>query len=341
MNEKRLLKRMIKDLMAFPNHNAYLERNPDLFEMKKTKTIDALMSLLDLPERELKCAAARLLGHMKVVPAVPKLIELLRHHDLFVREEAICALGEIAHPAAVPYLIEIAGRNTTSQASWALGEIGDKRATDTLVSQLAFSRDFRTAAAQALAKLDDVQWMKIIDGSDDDYDRLAQYSDDRPLKIAVKYLYDGPYASHCRDIAKGFGTIHKPSDDITDALIHCASHEDGATRIAAITSLAAHKSARAVDAAIYALNDTDHQVYEAAAYALGEIGDPRACPHLIRVIDGKSSNMTKNAAQALAKLKCKDAITPLKAFVNGDSFLKNTEGLVAHVEEAIRQLESN
>jgi HEAT repeat protein len=340
MNEKRQLKKMMKDLMAFPNHTAYLERNPHLFDMKKPKTIDALIFLLELPEREVQCAAARLLGHMKAERAVPKLIELLHHNDLFVRKEAIRALGEIAHIAAVPHLVAIARKNTTPQSSWALGEIGDKRAVDTLVDQLAFSRDFRTVAAKALAKLGDTRWIKIIDGSNDDYDRLARCHDDRPIKAATAYLYEGKYASHCKDIAMGFGSIRDPSDEITDALIHCISHEDGAVRIAAITSLAAHKSVKAADAVIRALSDPDHQVYEAAAYTLGEIGDPRACPHLIRVIDGKSGVITKNAAQALVKLKCKEAIAPLKAFVDGDSFLKNTEGLVAHVEEAIRQLES-
>jgi len=58
----------------------------------------------------------------------------------------------------------------------------------------------------------------------------------------------------------------------------------------------------AVDALIVALKDKHPDVRSGAAYALGEIRDPRAVGSLIIALKDKDNNVRKEVADALAKI---------------------------------------
>lgn len=75
-----------------------------------------------------RCNAARALGTMGAVAAMPALIEALHEEDLSVRQYAVEALGRLGDLAAVPALIQAWNRGTGEErrlsfsALWRLGE---------------------------------------------------------------------------------------------------------------------------------------------------------------------------------------------------------------------------
>jgi HEAT repeat protein len=62
----------------------------------------------------------------------------------------------------------------------------------------------------------------------------------------------------------------------------------------------------AVPALIQALQDQEWWVREAAAEALGVIGDPQAVPALLEVLQDKEGRVRRAAAWALRKINAKD-----------------------------------
>lgn len=84
------------------------------FRVKEPEAISALIAALkDEADRTpdggypLRRNAARALGKLGDVQAVPHLIECLRCKDFYVRETAAEALGKLGDPVAIPHLIEL------------------------------------------------------------------------------------------------------------------------------------------------------------------------------------------------------------------------------------------
>ena len=63
---------------------------------------------------------------------------------------------------------------------------------------------------------------------------------------------------------------------------------------------------------IVRLNSTENFIREVACKVLGKIGDPKATPHLLRMIDDSHIRVRRAAGFALANLKDQSAITELK-----------------------------
>ncbi|MBD3177234.1 MAG: hypothetical protein GF320_18840 [Armatimonadia bacterium] len=106
----------------------------------------------------------RTLGQLGMPAALPTLMAALDDEDAAVRQEAISAIGRLDGQAneAVPTLIECLGSDhppTAHRAAWALGDIGDRRATEPLLEMLRHAPDRRTRliALQNLRRLADPQ----------------------------------------------------------------------------------------------------------------------------------------------------------------------------------------
>ena len=91
-------------------------------------------------EDEVRAAAAKILAQMKIVEAIPHLINALENSKRVVFEVAIWGLGSFGEKAkdAIPKLIEfltVTSRGSIiipALAAWALGEIGDISAIEPL-----------------------------------------------------------------------------------------------------------------------------------------------------------------------------------------------------------------
>lgn len=126
---------------------------------------DALVALLDDRDPEIAAGAAEALGSIRDPDTVPALVAVLDSRDRAVVTAALQALGWIGEPEAVPAIEKLALRRGATTAAdraggevrraavFALGEIGDRAARDTLVKVLGTDPAAARAAAYALVKL--------------------------------------------------------------------------------------------------------------------------------------------------------------------------------------------
>ena len=131
-----------------------------LGETKSPKAVPALARAIDDENARVRAYAAMALGRIGGKEAVAELTRRLTGPEGGVRREPVLGLGYARDPAAVPSLIEAFSRNDARRVRglviWALGEIGDKRASDMLLREFANPKsDVRRDAAAALGKIGD------------------------------------------------------------------------------------------------------------------------------------------------------------------------------------------
>jgi len=133
---------------------------------KQTPTIvieaerNVLLRDLENPDHKVRRKAAQALGELKDESAVNPLIRCLDDEKWPVREASAEALGRLKDSSAIVGLVRRLKHDTSARArgaiAWALGEIGDVKAIDSL-SELLYDKEDRvvSAAAHALRKIGD------------------------------------------------------------------------------------------------------------------------------------------------------------------------------------------
>jgi HEAT repeat protein len=168
-----------------------------------------------------------------------------------VREAAVDALGEIGDPRAVEPLISILVDNKwyCCYAIEALGRIGDPRSVDALSAALNHNEvSVREAAVDALGEIGDPRAVK-------------------PLGVMLK------------------------------------GDKDSSMRWRAACALEKINDPSAVDPLITALGDENWNVRRAATSALDQIGDTRAVEPLLTVLGDEDWHIQEAAADALEKMR--------------------------------------
>jgi HEAT repeat protein len=266
------------------------------------------------PELSVRWAAARALGTIGHKKAVPDLLMVLEDQDPNVRKAAVDALGMIGDSRALSPLLRRMedGDARVREAAIgalaclgpavidlltfayetalnreplvkALGAIADPRAADVLLEALADRNPaVRREAAWALgevgaAKAADDLYLRAVVDSERDVRRaatfaLAKLGDSRAVAPLVPVIDEGSFEE----------------------------------RIQAITTLGELGSSDATTALIYVLEDVSISNLpgrEAAAAALGKIGDPRAIEALQQALDDPVNTVREAAQTALERLK--------------------------------------
>jgi HEAT repeat protein/Na+/melibiose symporter-like transporter len=108
---------------------------------------------------------------------------------------------------------------------------------------------------------------------------------------------------------------------------------DEASRLQAVRTLAAERTALAVEELVQALHDPSIEVRREAARALGEIGDPRAVPALLQMLNDPTSGIRVECAEALGKIGDRGALPHLLAMLQAEQI----EARLA-ATQALRQL---
>ena len=274
-------------------------------------------------------------------PAVPRLIEALGDENDDVCSHAIRALGQIGDSRATGPLVAFLkeprvgpfGRTGVGvdETIDALGRIGDPEGVDMLIRMLeSRPEDYRAQAAKALGMSGDPRAIKPLVNALPE--RLGldciTPTEDGPCGMALRKF--GPAAVGpllellARAGRKGLG------DD--DLAYRCE---------AAIGVLAAIGDARAVAPLIEILGERDPVVRfecrEAAARALGTLGDRRATPALIAALrDEWSGSLEVAAAGALGELGDERAIGALQAaFEDEENYWAREEA-----EKALKKIRS-
>jgi HEAT repeat protein len=232
---------------------------------------------------------------------IGKIISLLYQYQTpEVREYAIESLAKIKDKRAVrPLSFALVYRAypiaTRKKVAWALGEFGDARAVEALITVLKEEKDILGGdAAWALGKIKDARAVEPLvavlnDGTSIGWSAawaLGEIGDARAVEPLITALEEG------KEIVRG---------DAARAL-----GEIGDTR--------------AVELLIAALRDESKYVRKRAAIALGEIKDPRAVEPLIAALRNDPS-IAWNAAWALGELKAHSAVKFLIGALDDDPSL--------------------
>ena len=255
---------------------------PNIEKMKAKKDVKGLIKALGYKKSDpigqsatIRKAAAQALGKLGDPQAVDPLITALKDEEILssVKTAALEALGQIGDARAVDPLIDILMEENSQSlcAAKALGEIGDARAVEPLITALKSKYKFkRQAASEALVRIGAPAGEPLTTSLKDK---------DRDARQAVAETQDK--------------LNWRPRKDVTGAYYWIIKKDW--KRCVSIGSLA-------VEPLSAELKEGDRDVRQAAAQALGKIGDARAVEPLLAALKDTDGDVRRAAAAALDKL---------------------------------------
>jgi HEAT repeat protein len=216
------------------------------------------------------------------------------------------ALGEIGDKRATEPLIQLLKHPLSFEALWArknaagaLGQLKDQRAVDVLLEVLR-NRIYETGEDGSVFERPDEDTIETVEWA------LAEIGDLRALEPIVQRIFEDYYQE---------GTVlQKWGEPALKLLLNeLNNNPDENRRDHAASLLGGFGDLRAVEPLIEILqNDASPRVRHSAAYALGLLGDPRAFDAFITALDDPYEQTRAVAAMGLGKLNDRRAIDALK-----------------------------
>ncbi len=320
-----LVNSLVHTLRAQHRNFNVLSSTLDLLTLADVDVVEPMIACLASEDADLRVQAALILGQRRDARAVAPLVGALADSDANVRFHAIEALGRLRASEAADALVRIAESRDfflAFPAIQALGQIGEISAAPTLVPLLADDM-LRAAVVEALGVLgDDVVAAPLAELLADPHAPIDTIAD------ALATLYDRyerrygageQIATIVRRTVTPAATeqllhaVSRVSADRLRGLVHVLGWLDGAAVHQALTRLLGEATirsevvealvrygARVVDLLIEQLTAEDLETRQAAAVALGRIGDQRATGALVRALQDEELAIT--AAGALARI---------------------------------------
>ncbi|ERH03026.1 MAG: HEAT repeat protein [Halonotius sp. J07HN6] len=293
----------------------------------------------DIPE--LRMAAASALGKLGDESAVSSLTNALSSDgNPKVRTRICMALGEIAHPSAVPALIkhlEDPSGRVREEAAIALSTIGTDQAlaaltdmtesenasirriaasalgeagTAEVVEPLANALADRNAAVRSAAVYSILELLSNVETqkSHQIRDRIVtelQDADEATVQPIVEILEESGQRRQIRNAAWFLGRIVEDPDQHTiEVLVDALESDDMQTSQFAATSLA-EMGGEAVETELIDLvkSDAAEDARAQAVFVLGKIGGERSQDVVSNLTDDDSKQVRKRAFSAVSKLK--------------------------------------
>lgn len=271
--------------------------------------VEPLLPALRDPDRQVRTAAARVLGELKDPRAVTAIAGLLQDEERLVREAAAKALGEIgAASASGPLFTALHDKDVSLRqyAAKSLGKIG----TPVLEQAIALLKDpdvdQRRYAAWILGDLKDPRAVE-------------------PITIALRgHTKDTPD----QDVYETVMALVKIGPAATESLLALAQHGSDAVRREALFALGTIKELRAAPLLLAALHDPNYRILAKAIEALEKIKDPRAVEPLIPILKDPRPGFRIAAAEALGAIGDARAVEPLiKALEDSEGLVRMTTAL--------------
>ncbi|MDP8257604.1 MAG: HEAT repeat domain-containing protein, partial [Candidatus Alcyoniella australis] len=294
--------------------------------------VEPLIGALGDKNWSVQRAAAEALGSLGDVSAVEPLIGALGDKNSYTRKAAAKALGKLGEAHWKTWVLGM------DNDLLRLGESGDARAFEPLISALKHWHLLVWTAAKALGELGDGRAVEPLIGALGHWDSdvrssaawaLGALGDARAVEPLVRAL--GDEKSYTRKAAaKALGELSDTR--AVDPLILALTDKDADVRQCAAKALAllGHPEwaqwvkgedddflrlgrsgkSEVVEPLIGALGHWDSDVRSSAAWALGALGDARAVEPLVRALGGKCDGRGA-AAKALGELSDTRAVDPL------------------------------
>ncbi len=319
----------------------------DLLATAEVDIVEPLIACLQDQDVDLRVQAALILGERRDRRAVPALIRALDDPDGNVQFHAIEALGSLAAAEATPALVDIASRGDfflAFPAIEALSRIGDPGVAPRLVPLLN-DGFLRAAVAEALGELGDElvvgPLVRLLNEPNAPTDVIADALAALYQRYEERYRAGEHIASLVRHDVSAAGTqnlldaVHRLGSDRLRGIARVMGWLSGPAVQRALTRLLGQRLVRAqvvealvrygagvVDLLIEQLTAEDLETRQAAVIALGRIGDRKATPALLEVL--QDPELVLLVAAAFARLG------------DGEAF-ERLLGLLGHVDSAVRQ----
>jgi HEAT repeat protein len=317
-----------------------------IIEIEDVRIAEAFLAMLE--DKELRRAAAEVLGQLGNTRAVPPLIAALSDDKRDIMSQvAARALGQLGDISAVPPLITALGsyyEYVRQAAAEALGQLGDGRAVPPLITVALYKdrhKEFQ-AVVKALGKLGDAAVEPLVTALNDENEAvreraaivLGELGDARAVEPLIAALNDKNEFVRWRAIT-ALGQLEDAH--AVEPLIAALGDKNIYVRLRAYVESEVAKALgqlgnNAVVPLIAALRDKDRSVRWTAAKALGQLGDPRAVEPLIATLSDRWN--IPIVAWALGQLGDTRAVEPLIAVLEHE----DDEGVRWAVVEALRRL---
>lgn len=324
-----------------------------------------LAALRDESSAMRRTSAAQLLGHMDAKTAEPALIEALRDKSFAVRAAAAGALGELRAVSAVEALSTAskdANAIVRATAEESLGNIGSQSGEqllrlatrqaegpihdiplEKLAEQLRTgNRLLRNLTVEQLLQRDDpaAKKMELLElALKDEWEQvraaavagLPAAKDVRVQELLVEASKDKEAA--VRIAAAGALTDSYANAELLDTFARLLKDEEEEVRRSAVSALGKIHEPRSVELLSAFVRDAErsYPVLEEVVDALGEIGDRRAVPVLLDVLQGPHDPARLKAVSVLGALGDKRAVEPLIALLETEE--KRTSPAARESEE--------
>ncbi len=315
---------------------------------KEKKAINALIEALKDPVPEVRMNAAFSLGEFQAPEAVEPLIELLKDENGEVVSSTITALGMLKDPRATEPLCEVIKRDDVKitpagdsithfegsssrhqEAVFALGEIGDPRAVDTLLDQLA-DKEIGNSAASSLGRIKSEyvfgKLIKLLDSKNPTTrtNAVAVYEyiqDPAAVPILIKMMNDRVPEVR-REAAYALGHFNE-SEEIAQTeqpLINALGDSKIEVQAAAAVSLGSIKSKKAIPLLAKLIQSKDPTLCETAIHALGRFKDPEATDSLIADLQDKNWRVRIDIVYSLMEMGDIRAVDPLISLLGDENY---------------------
>ena len=265
-----------------------------LGQQRDRRAVPALMRALDDPDANVRFHAIEALGRLHATEAVDALLRIAETRDFFLSFPAIQALTGIADASAARRLVPLLGDELLTPAVVEmLGEVGDDVVAEPLAQLLCEPGAPVETIAEALAALHDRYEDRYGAG-----DHIATIVGRTVTADVTRQLLDA---------------VDRVSSDRLRGLTYVLSWVSGPEPQRALARMLGQATVRAqvvealvrhgsgvVDLLVDQLNADDLETRQAAAVALGRIGDRRATPALVAALDDRE--LTVAAASALARV---------------------------------------
>lgn len=210
---------------------------------------------------------------------------------------AVPALGDLGDKRALEPLVTKLKDNDEDiriNAITALGKLGDADAADALKTVIADgSAQVRKEAAAALDKLGQSQWTQWVKGNENDFHRLARSKDPLVFDLLLK-LDQNPKA------ISALGTMGDKR--AVEPLIKTLAYDNPDIKAAAIDALGNFRDTRAVQPLIKEMENDNGEIMMSALKLLGSLGDKRAARPIRKLLASWNVDLRLEAAAALAKM---------------------------------------
>jgi HEAT repeat protein len=283
-----------------------------LGEQRDARAVPALVGALGDEDVNVRYHAVEALGKLRAAEAADALAGVAETRDFFLAFPALDALRQIGDARVVPRVLPLLEDELLREAAAELlGELGDEGAVAPLARLLNSPEAPTRAAARALASLHDRYAELYGEGS-----YIADLSRAAINPTGAQNLLEalgGPESAEPRPLALIVGWLEGAA--VERALTRLLGHRDARGEV--VEALVRH-GPRVTDLLTEQLGSEDLEIRKAAAVALGRIGDARAAPALVEVLE-EDGEMVIAAADALAKIGDPRAFESLLARVGDPS----------------------